>query len=66
MKPCKTMIWIGTHVTAYGPVPFRVFNAGNDVEAANLVLEKETQIWLVPSYVYTTVNIGIAEETCHK
>ena len=45
-----TIIWIGTHGTAYG-----------DVEAANLVLQKETDLWLVPSYVYTTINIGIAE-----
>lgn len=56
-----TIIWIGTHGTAYGVAPFREFNAGNDVEAANLVLLKETDLWLVPSYVYTTVNIGIAE-----
>ncbi|MCR5279593.1 MAG: nucleoside hydrolase [Lachnospiraceae bacterium] len=56
-----TVIWIGTHGTAYGPIPFREFNAGNDIEAANLVLESETPLWLVPSYVYTTVNIGIAE-----
>lgn len=56
-----TIIWIGTHGTNYGPVPFREFNAGNDVEAANLVLEEETDLWLVPSYVYTTINIGIAE-----
>ena len=56
-----TIIWIGTHGTAYGEPPFREFNAGNDVEAANLVLKEETQVWLVPSYVYTTINIGIAE-----
>ena len=56
-----TVIWIGTHGSAYGPAPFREFNAGNDIEAANLVLEKETNLWLVPSYVYTTINIGIAE-----
>lgn len=56
-----TVIWIGTHGTAYGPAPFREFNAGNDVNAANLVLSKAVNLWLVPSYVYTTVNIGIAE-----
>ena len=56
-----TVIWIGTHGSVYGPAPFREFNAGNDIEAANLVLEKETNLWLVPSYVYTTINIGIAE-----
>ncbi len=56
-----TIIWIGTHGTAYGEPPFREFNAGNDIEAANLVLRENTKLWLVPSYVYTTVNIGIAE-----
>ena len=56
-----TIIWIGTHGTAYGETPFREFNAGNDVEAANFVLETDTQLWLVPSYVYTTIHIGIAE-----
>ena len=56
-----TVIWIGTHGTAYGAAPFREFNAGNDINAANLVLSKATNLWLVPSYVYTTVTIGIAE-----
>ena len=56
-----TIIWIGTHGTDYGPAPFREFNAGNDVEAANFILKNETNLWLVPSYVYTTINIGIAE-----
>ena len=56
-----TVIWIGTHGSAYGPAPFREFNAGNDVEAANFVLGKAARLWLVPSYVYTTVHIGIAE-----
>ena len=56
-----TVIWIGTHGTNYGPAPFREFNAGNDIEAANLVLEKQADLWLVPSYVYSTITIGIAE-----
>lgn len=57
-----TVIWIGTHGTKYGsPVPFREFNAGNDVEAANLILKTCRKLWLVPSYVYTTVHIGLAE-----
>ncbi|MBO4697932.1 MAG: nucleoside hydrolase [Lachnospiraceae bacterium] len=56
-----TVIWIGTHGTAYGKAPFREFNAGNDVEAANLVLRKANRLWLVPSYVYSTIHIGIAE-----
>ena len=56
-----TVIWIGTHGTNYGPAPFREFNAGNDIEAANLVFEKQADLWLVPSYVYSTITIGIAE-----
>lgn len=56
-----TVIWIGTHGSNYAPAPFREFNAGNDIEAANLVLQQPTQLWLVPSYVYCTITIGIAE-----
>ena len=55
-----TVIWIGTHGDE--PVaPFREFNAGNDIEAANLVLKSGIDLRLVPSQVYTTINIGIAE-----
>ncbi|MCR4641278.1 MAG: nucleoside hydrolase [Lachnospiraceae bacterium] len=56
-----TVIWIGTHGKAPNAAPFREFNAGNDIEAANLALESAVNLWLVPSYVYTTINIGIAE-----
>ena len=56
-----TIIWIGTHGSEYGPAPFSEFNAGNDVDAANFVLQRARKLWLVPSYVYTTVHIGIAE-----
>ena len=56
-----TVIWIGTHGEAPCPAPFREFNAGNDIEAANLVLKSNIDLWLVPSQVYTTINIGIAE-----
>ncbi len=56
-----TVIWIGTHGEAPCFAPFREFNAGNDIEAANLVLKSSIDLWLVPSQVYTTINIGIAE-----
>ncbi|MCR5591699.1 MAG: nucleoside hydrolase [Lachnospiraceae bacterium] len=56
-----TVIWIGTHGEAPCKAPFREFNAGNDVEAANLVLKSGIDLWLVPSQVYSTVTIGIAE-----
>ncbi|MBR5347776.1 MAG: nucleoside hydrolase [Lachnospiraceae bacterium] len=61
IAPRMTVIWIGTHGTMYEPAPFREFNAGNDIEAANFVLGSDVPLWLVPSYVYTTINIGIAE-----
>ena len=56
-----TVIWIGTHGEAPCTAPFREFNAGNDIEAANLVLKSNIDLWLVPSQVYTTITIGIAE-----
>lgn len=67
MKACPeiikrmTVIWIGTHGEAPHKAPFREFNAGNDVTAANLVLSCGGEVWVVPSTVYTTINIGIAE-----
>ena len=56
-----TVIWIGTHGEAPCQAPFREFNAGNDVTAANIVLQSGTDLWLVPSQVYSTITIGIAE-----
>lgn len=56
-----TVIWIGTHGEAPCAAPFREFNAGNDIEAANYVLKSGVDLWLVPSQVYTTITIGIAE-----
>ena len=56
-----TVIWIGTHGEAPCPALFREFNAGNDIEAANLVHKSNIDLWLVPSQVYTTITIGIAE-----
>ena len=55
------VIWIGTHGLSDKPASFREFNAGNDVTAANYVLESGADIWLVPSDVYTTVTVGLAE-----
>ena len=57
------IVWIGTHgIQNIGkPVPFREFNAGNDVTAANEVLQCGAKIWLIPSDVYTTINVSLAE-----
>lgn len=56
-----TVVWIGTHGREDANVSWREFNAGNDVTAANEVLQSGADIRLIPSDVYTTVNIGIAE-----
>ena len=56
-----TVVWIGTHGIHFGELPFREFNAGNDVKAANEVLQSGAKVWLIPSYVYATMHIGLAE-----
>jgi inosine-uridine nucleoside N-ribohydrolase len=56
-----TVIWIGTHGAVDRKAPFREFNAGNDIKAANEVLQSWVNLWLVPSDVYSTVNVGISE-----
>ena len=61
IKRKLTVIWIGTHGEAPYKAPFREFNAGNDLEAANFVLQSGIDLWLVPSTVYVTINISIAE-----
>ncbi len=55
------IIWIGTHGAGNIRAPFREFNAGNDITAANEVLSSGADIWLVPSTVYTTVTVGLSE-----
>lgn len=61
IKDKITVIWIGTHGEAPCTAHFTEFNSVNDIEAANFVLQSGTNIWLVPSHVYITVNIGLSE-----
>lgn len=61
IKDKITVIWIGTHGEAPYTAPFTEFNSVNDIEAANFVLQSGANIWLVPSHVYITVNIGLSE-----
>lgn len=58
------VVWIGTHGTKVRPAPFREFNAGNDVPAANAVLSSGAELWLIPSDVYRTVRVGLSELEC--
>ena len=56
-----TVIWIGCH-DALRPMPeIREFNSGNDIEAANFVLQSGIDLWLVPITVYGTIRISLAE-----
>ena len=54
-----TIVWIGTHGLAR--IPWREFNSGNDVAAANYILSHAKNLWLVPSSVYATITVGLAE-----
>ena len=54
-----TIVWIGTHGLA--EIPWREFNSGNDVAAANYVLSYAKNLWLIPSNVYVTITVGLAE-----
>ena len=54
-----TIVWIGTH--GLKNFPWREFNAGNDVAAANYVLSQAKNLWLIPSGVYSTITVGLAE-----
>lgn len=63
IKDKVVIIWIGTHgIQKLGqPAPFREYNAGNDVTSANEVLQSGAPIWLIPSDVYSTINVSLAE-----
>ncbi len=61
IKDKITIIWIGTHGEAPCKAIFTEFNAVNDIEAANIVLQSGARVWLVPSFVYITMKIGLAE-----
>jgi inosine-uridine nucleoside N-ribohydrolase len=54
-----TIVWIGTHGMA--KIPWREFNSGNDVAAANFILSNAKNLWLIPSSVYATITVGLAE-----
>lgn len=56
-----TIVWIGGHNLDLAEIPYREFNSGNDIEAANLVMKSEAEVWLVPSNVYGSIHISLAE-----
>lgn len=56
-----TVVWIGGQGHDNFVKEFREFNAGNDIEAANLVISSGVEFWQIPSNVYSTMHIGLAE-----
>ncbi|MBN2509443.1 MAG: nucleoside hydrolase [Spirochaetales bacterium] len=56
-----TVVWIGGHGLDTGKPNHREFNAGNDVDAVNIVMSSGVEFWQIPNNVYGTMHIGIAE-----
>lgn len=67
MKECPdiisrmTVVWIGGQDYNQQNPNIREFNAGNDIEAANLVLHSQVKLWQIPMNVYGSMRIGLAE-----
>lgn len=59
--PRMTVVWIGGQDPLNQTHEHREFNAGNDVQAANEVLQSGVTLWQIPNNVYGSVNIGLAE-----
>ena len=56
-----TVVTIGGHPYDEAQIPWKEFNFGNDPAAANLVLQSDAPVWQVPSDVYGSIRVGIAE-----
>ena len=56
-----TVVTIGGHPYDTGVIPWKEFNFGNDPAAANAVLQSDVPLWQVPSDVYGSIRVGIAE-----
>lgn len=56
-----TVVSIGGHGYGVSPIPFREFNFGNDVDAANAVLASGVRLWQVPVPAYGSIRTGLAE-----
>lgn len=56
-----TVVWIGGQNPENSVKGHREFNSGNDIPAANLVVESGVEFWQIPNNVYGTMHIGLAE-----
>lgn len=56
-----TVVTIGGHPYDMEEIPWKEFNFGNDPAAANQVLQSEAPVWQIPSSVYGSIRVGLAE-----
>ena len=56
-----TVVSIGGRAYDGEPTDVREFNFGNDVAAANAVLQSDVPLWQVPMSAYATLRVGLAE-----
>ena len=56
-----TVVTIGGHPYDMEEIPFKEFNFGNDPAAANQVLQSDAPVWQIPSDVYGSIRVGLAE-----
>ena len=56
-----TVVTIGGHPYDIDEIPFKEFNFGNDPAAANAVLQSEAPVRQIPSDVYGSIRVGLAE-----
>lgn len=56
-----TIVWIGGQGHEHSTPEVREFNAGNDVEAINYVLNSGVNFWQIPNDVYGKMRISLAE-----
>ncbi len=61
IKHKMKIIWIGGQEIGNDHKDFREFNSGNDIEAANFIIGCGADLTLVPSNVYGSVRISLAE-----
>ncbi|MBQ7775248.1 MAG: nucleoside hydrolase [Lachnospiraceae bacterium] len=55
------VVWIGGQNPDNFVEGHREFNAGNDIDAINLVVSSGVEFWQIPNNVYGTMHIGLAE-----
>ena len=55
-----TAVTIGGHPYD-AEIPWKEFNFGNDPAAANRILQSRVPLWQIPSDVYGSIRVGIAE-----